>query len=75
MPITIYGKENCAPCKTAKYLLDKKKLRYSELPMEEHLGSLVKLGFTSAPVIKAGDRYFGNIPSLVGYLKNEGVIM
>jgi glutaredoxin-like protein NrdH len=59
--ITLFSKNNCMQCKMTKKLLDKEGADYQEINIDEHpdmVDYVKSLGFTSAPVIKAGDISF-----------------
>lgn len=59
--ITLFSKNNCMQCKMTKKLLDKEGANYQEINIDEQpdmVDYVKSLGFTSAPVIKAGDISF-----------------
>ena len=59
--ITLFSKNNCMKCKMTKKLLDKEGADYQEINIDEQpdmVDYVKSLGFTSAPVIKAGDISF-----------------
>ena len=62
--ITLFSKNNCMQVK-AKNFLDKEGANYQEINIDElpDIVDYVKPGFTSAPVIKAGDISSGFQPS------------
>jgi glutaredoxin len=68
--MTVFSKKACVPCAKLKLWLNNKKLVYEEVPIENHIDELSKLGFVSAPVVKIGDRYFNgaNISSIAQHL-------
>lgn len=59
--ITIFSKNNCIQCKMTKKLLDKEGADYQEINIDERpemIDYVKDLGFSAAPVIKAGDIIF-----------------
>ena len=59
--ITIFSKNNCMQCKMTKKLLDKEGADYQEINIDESpemIDYVKDLGFSAAPVIKAGDIIF-----------------
>lgn len=59
--ITIFSKNNCMQCKMTKKLLDKEGADYQEINIDERhemIDYVKDLGFSAAPVIKAGDIIF-----------------
>ncbi len=59
--ITIFSKNNCMQCKMTKKLLDKEGADYQEINIDdrpEMIDYVKDLGFSAAPVIKAGDIIF-----------------
>lgn len=59
--ITLFSKNNCMQCKMTKKLLDKEGANYQEINIDEQpdmVDYVKSLGFTFAPVIKAGDISF-----------------
>lgn len=59
--ITIISKNNCMQCKMTKKLLDKEGADYQEINIDERpemIDYVKDLGFSAAPVIKAGDIIF-----------------
>ena len=59
--ITIFSKNNCMQCKMTKKLLDKEGADYQEINIDERpdmIDYVKDLGFSAAPVVKAGDDYF-----------------
>ena len=61
MEITLYSKNNCMQCKMTKKLLDKEGADYQEINIDERpemIDYVKDLGFSAAPVIKAGDIIF-----------------
>ena len=59
--ITIFSKNNCMQCKMTKKLLDKEGADYQEINIDERpemIDYVNDLGFSAAPVIKAGDIIF-----------------
>ena len=43
--VTVYVQDNCAPCKTAKYFLNKKNIEYEEVPIADHKQRIHENGF------------------------------
>ena len=59
--ITIFSKNNCMQFKMTKKLLDKEGADYQEINIDERpemIDYVKDLGFSAAPVIKAGDIIF-----------------
>lgn len=59
--ITIFSKNNCMQCKMTKKLLDKEGADYQEINIDERpdmIDYVKDLGFSAAPVVKAGDIIF-----------------
>ena len=59
--ITIFSIYNCMQCKMTKKLLDKEGADYQEINIDERpemIDYVKDLGFSAAPVIKAGDIIF-----------------
>ena len=59
--ITTFSKNNCMQCKMTKKLLDKEGADYQEINIDERpemIDYVKDLGFSAAPVIKAGDIIF-----------------
>ena len=59
--ITIFSINNCMQCKMTKKLLDKEGADYQEINIDERpemIDYVKDLGFSAAPVIKAGDIIF-----------------
>ena len=59
--ITIFSKNNCMQCEMTKKLLDKEGADYQEINIDERpemIDYVKDLGFSAAPVIKAGDIIF-----------------
>ena len=59
--ITIFSKNNCMQCKMTKKLLDKEGADYQEINIDERpemIDYVKDLGFSAAPVFKAGDIIF-----------------
>ena len=59
--ITIFSKNNCMQCKMTKKLLDKEGADYQEINIDERpdmIDYVKYLGFSAAPVVKAGDIIF-----------------
>ena len=59
--ITFFSKNNCMQCKMTKKLLDKEGADYQEINIDERpemIDYVKDLGFSAAPVIKAGDIIF-----------------
>ena len=59
--ITIFSKNNCMQCKMTKKLLDKEGAEYQEINIDERpdmIDYVKDLGFSAAPVVKAGDIIF-----------------
>lgn len=59
--ITIFSKNNCMQCKMTKKLLDKEGANYQEINIDERpdmIDYVKDLGFSAAPVVKAGDIIF-----------------
>ncbi|VUW93426.1 Glutaredoxin-like protein NrdH [Streptococcus pasteurianus] len=59
--ITIFSKNNCMQCKMTKKLLDKEGADYQEINIDERpemIDYVKDLGYSAAPVIKAGDIIF-----------------
>ena len=59
--ITIFSKNNCMQCKMTEKLLDKEGADYQEINIDERpemIDYVKDLGFSAAPVIKAGDIIF-----------------
>ncbi|MGT2873578.1 glutaredoxin-like protein NrdH [Streptococcus gallolyticus subsp. gallolyticus] len=59
--ITIFSKNNCMQCKMTKKLLDKEGADYQEINIDERpdmIDYVKGLGFSAAPVVKAGDIIF-----------------
>ena len=59
--ITLFSKNNCMQCKMTKKLLDKEGADYQEINIDEQpemIDYVKTLGFSAAPVIKAGDIIF-----------------
>ena len=59
--ITIFSKNNCMQCRMTKKLLDKEGADYQEINIDERpemIDYVKDLGFSAAPVIKAGDIIF-----------------
>ena len=56
--ITLFSKNNCMQCKMTKKLLEKAGAEFQEINMDERpdmIDYVKSLGFTAAPVIKAGE--------------------
>lgn len=59
--ITLFSKNNCMQCKMTKKLLDKEGAQYQEINIDdrpEMVDYVKNLGFSAAPVVKAGDIIF-----------------
>ncbi|ALT81151.1 MULTISPECIES: glutaredoxin-like protein NrdH [Streptococcus] len=59
--IIIFSKNNCMQCKMTKKLLDKEGADYQEINIDERpdmIDYVKDLGFSAAPVVKAGDIIF-----------------
>lgn len=59
--ITVFTKNNCMPCKMTKKFLTENGVDFEEINIEEHpekIEYVKSLGFSSAPVIEAGDIVF-----------------
>lgn len=59
--ITLFSKNNCMQCKMTKKLLDKEGADYQEINIDERpdmIDYVKDLGFSAAPVVKAGDIIF-----------------
>lgn len=59
--ITVYTKNNCMQCKMTKRYLTEHHTEFEEINIEEQpekVDYVKSLGFTSAPVIEAGDIVF-----------------
>lgn len=59
--ITIFSKNNCMQCKMTKKFLDKEGADYQEINIDERpdmIDYVKDLGFSAAPVVKAGDIIF-----------------
>lgn len=58
MQVTIFSRSTCAPCKTVKYLLNKRGVSFSERDVDdpENLADFARYGVASVPVIIIGDR-------------------
>ncbi len=59
--ITLFSKNNCMQCKMTKKLLDKEGADYQEINIDERpemIDYVKNLGFSAAPVIKAGEIIF-----------------
>lgn len=59
--ITIFQKQLCMQCKMTKKFLEKEGADFVEINIDEHpekIDYVKSLGFTSAPVIEAGDIVF-----------------
>lgn len=60
MPVTVYTRTTCAPCKTVKYWLNKKGIAFTEKNVDENpefaQEAFSKSGFTAVPVTVVGDK-------------------
>lgn len=59
--ITVFSKNNCMQCKMTKKFLEQNGAEFEEINIDEHpekVDYVKSLGFTSAPVIEAGDLVF-----------------
>ncbi|MGT2895253.1 glutaredoxin-like protein NrdH [Streptococcus entericus] len=59
--ITVFTKNNCMPCKMTKKFLTENGVDFEEINIEEQpekIDYVKSLGFSSAPVIEAGDIVF-----------------
>lgn len=59
--ITIFSKNNCMQCKMTKKFLEQHGADFEEINLDEvpeKIDYVKSLGFTSAPVIEAGDVVF-----------------
>lgn len=59
--ITLFSKNNCMQCKMTKKFLDREGANYQEINIDEHpekIDYVKNLGFSSAPVIEAGEIVF-----------------
>lgn len=59
--ITIFSKNNCMQCKMSKKFLEQHGADFEEINLDEvpeKIDYVKSLGFTSAPVIEAGDVVF-----------------
>lgn len=59
--ITLFSKNNCMQCKMTKKLLEEAGAEFQEINMDERpdmIDYVKSLGFTAAPVIKAGEIAF-----------------
>lgn len=74
--VTIYTKPNCKPCVEAKFIMKRRGVSFSEEPLSENIGELMEKGFSSAPVLKVGDRYIAaaNKGAMMEALEEAGLI-
>ena len=67
--ITLFSKNNCMQCKMTKKLLEKEGADFQEINIDERpdmIDYVKSLGFTAAPVVKAGDIVFSGFqPSML----------
>lgn len=59
--ITLFSKNNCMQCKMTKKLLDNEGADYQEINIDERpemIDYVKNLGFSAAPVVKAGEIIF-----------------
>jgi glutaredoxin 3 len=66
-PVTIYTKSYCPYCHSAKDLLNKKKVAFTEIPVrnaEMQAEMVKKAGRTSVPQIWIGERHVGGCDDL-----------
>jgi glutaredoxin 3 len=60
MPVTIYTRASCAPCKTVKMWLQRKGVAFTEKNVDDNpefaKEAAQKSGFTMVPVITVGDQ-------------------
>ena len=59
--ITLYSKNNCMQCKMTKKFLEQNGATFEEINIDENpeqVDYVKSLGFTAAPVVKAGDVAF-----------------
>ena len=71
VPILVYTKPNCQPCKATKRHLKRMGLEFEELDASNSLVALEveRMGFKSLPVIVAGEiKFSGYRPDLLGEL-------
>lgn len=72
--ITIYTKNNCAHCESAKTLLQNKGLRYQEIDVSHDDNKLIEMVTRSkqrtVPQIFIGDNHIGGNIDLHNYLNN-----
>ena len=45
MKVRVYTQENCAPCKTAKYMFDRKGIEYEEVDISPYRQEIHDKGF------------------------------
>lgn len=77
LTITIYTKDNCPNCTTAKNLLKYKGLEYTELDAENPIAMANLLGRYPAirqmPAIFINNQYVGGLAGLQSALKQVGI--
>lgn len=59
--ITVFSKNNCMQCRMTKKFLEENKVDFIEINLDEQpekIDYVKSLGFTSAPIIEAGDVVF-----------------
>ncbi len=65
MPVTIYTRQACAPCKTLKFWLNAKKIKFVErsVDAEPELMDLIleKTGYSMVPVVQIGDKHIAGL--------------
>lgn len=75
MPVTIYTRETCAPCRTLKKFFSLKNVTYEEKNVDSDpslMEEVVRLsGFAMVPCVKIGDKVISgaNIPAIMVALR------
>lgn len=61
MSVVVFTKNGCQPCKATKRKFEKEGIAYSEINLDENPEAkdrIVKLGYSAAPIILAGDEHW-----------------
>lgn len=70
MPVTIYTRTTCAPCRMVKTFLQRKGVKYEEKNLDDNpelaAEAFEKSGFTMVPIIVVGEKVISgmNLPLL-----------
>lgn len=70
MPVTVYTRTTCAPCRMVKTFLQRKGVQYEEKNLDDNpelaTEAFEKSGFTMVPIIVVGERVVSgmNLPLL-----------